>query len=241
MGDLFALIAPAFALADSGRLDEAAVLYRQAGRPTDWDIPPFFPISALAIGAFVAVALDEVDDLGFFRERLGRYRGHHVAGGAGVGNYLGPVELILGKCAAGLGLWDEAESDLVAAAEICRATGAPAFAVEADVARAELLQRRGDMSASRRLAARHLPAARSLGMTPWVQRLRDLVSQQPTISPRELEVARLVAAGKSNREIAERLVISERTAQNHVQHILTKLGFANRSQIAAWITAQRDE
>jgi DNA-binding NarL/FixJ family response regulator len=39
----------------------------------------------------------------------------------------------------------------------------------------------------------------------------------------------------TNREIAETLVLSERTAQNHVQHVLTKLGLANRSQIAAWM------
>ncbi|MCW2631868.1 MAG: transcriptional regulator, LuxR family, partial [Pseudonocardia sp.] len=40
--------------------------------------------------------------------------------------------------------------------------------------------------------------------------------------------------GLTNRQIAARLVISERTAETHVQHILTKLGFTTRSQIAAW-------
>jgi DNA-binding NarL/FixJ family response regulator len=43
-----------------------------------------------------------------------------------------------------------------------------------------------------------------------------------------------VAEGLTNRAIAERLVIAERTAQNHVQHILDKLGFASRAQIAVW-------
>ncbi|TMB78372.1 MAG: helix-turn-helix transcriptional regulator, partial [Chloroflexi bacterium] len=47
-------------------------------------------------------------------------------------------------------------------------------------------------------------------------------------------VARLVALGLTNREIADRLVISERTAEGHVQRILDKLGFRSRSQIAAW-------
>ncbi|WP_235498249.1 AAA family ATPase [Frankia sp. R43] len=62
------------------------------------------------------------------------------------------------------------------------------------------------------------------------------------LSPREREVARLVAEGLTNRQIAARLVISERTAQNHVQHILTKLGFRARSQIAAWVVRNsRDE
>ena len=54
------------------------------------------------------------------------------------------------------------------------------------------------------------------------------------LSPRELEVAALVADGRTNKEIAEALYLSERTAQNHVQHILTKLGVANRTQVAAW-------
>jgi DNA-binding NarL/FixJ family response regulator len=52
-------------------------------------------------------------------------------------------------------------------------------------------------------------------------------------------VAALVAEGLTNRQIAQRLVISERTAQNHVQHILTKLGFASRGQIAAWRMSSR--
>jgi DNA-binding CsgD family transcriptional regulator len=54
------------------------------------------------------------------------------------------------------------------------------------------------------------------------------------LTARETQVAALVGRGLTNREIAATLVLSERTAQNHVQHILTKLGFANRSQIAAW-------
>jgi DNA-binding NarL/FixJ family response regulator len=76
-------------------------------------------------------------------------------------------------------------------------------------------------------------------MAAYVDRTGALVAhlgrnRRPALSARELEVARLVADGLTNRQIAERLVISERTAQNHVQHILTKLGFTSRSQIAAW-------
>jgi non-specific serine/threonine protein kinase len=60
----------------------------------------------------------------------------------------------------------------------------------------------------------------------------------PALTPREAEVAALIARGWSNRQIAERLVISRRTADSHVAHILAKLGFAVRSQIAAWATGQ---
>ena len=49
-------------------------------------------------------------------------------------------------------------------------------------------------------------------------------------------IAALVAKGLTNLQIAEAAHISNRTAENHVQHILTKLGFQNRSQIAVWAT-----
>src|SRR5690606_25087129 len=57
-----------------------------------------------------------------------------------------------------------------------------------------------------------------------------------TLTKRERQVADLVAQGLSNKQIAAKLVISQRTAQSLVEHILTKLGFTSRAQIAAWIT-----
>ena len=50
------------------------------------------------------------------------------------------------------------------------------------------------------------------------------------LTAREVEVLRLLARGLSNREIAERLVISRKTAGNHVEHIYTKIGASNRAQ-----------
>jgi DNA-binding NarL/FixJ family response regulator len=58
-------------------------------------------------------------------------------------------------------------------------------------------------------------------------------------TPRELQVARLVAGGRSNKEIAAELVISQRTAENHVEHILAKLGFTSRVHVAAWVAASQ--
>jgi len=54
------------------------------------------------------------------------------------------------------------------------------------------------------------------------------------LTPRELEVAQLLAGGQTNRQIADTLVIAERTAHRHVENILGKLGLNNRAQIAAW-------
>jgi predicted ATPase/DNA-binding CsgD family transcriptional regulator len=54
------------------------------------------------------------------------------------------------------------------------------------------------------------------------------------LSAREVEVARLVAEGLSNKAIASRLHLSVRTVESHVRHILTKIGFENRTQLATW-------
>jgi DNA-binding CsgD family transcriptional regulator len=61
------------------------------------------------------------------------------------------------------------------------------------------------------------------------------------LSGREQEVLELVAEGMTNRQIAERLVISPVTARNHVSSILTKLGLENRTQAATWLARARPD
>ena len=58
------------------------------------------------------------------------------------------------------------------------------------------------------------------------------------LTRRELEIAGLLAEGLTNREIAVRLVISPRTAETHVDHILAKLGMSSRAQVASWVAEQ---
>ncbi|MHC3366324.1 protein kinase domain-containing protein [Rhodococcus aetherivorans] len=58
------------------------------------------------------------------------------------------------------------------------------------------------------------------------------------LTKRERQVADLIGEGLTNQAIARRLVISPRTAQGHVEHILAKLGFTSRAQVAAWVTEQ---
>jgi len=59
----------------------------------------------------------------------------------------------------------------------------------------------------------------------------------PGLTPRQREVAALVADGLTNRDIAERLHLTERSAESHVERIRDRLGFRSRSQIAAWYAA----
>jgi DNA-binding NarL/FixJ family response regulator len=58
------------------------------------------------------------------------------------------------------------------------------------------------------------------------------------LTRRERQIAELVQKGLSNKEIADSLVISPRTAEAHVENILTKLGFTRRTQVAAWVGEQ---
>ncbi len=69
----------------------------------------------------------------------------------------------------------------------------------------------------------------------------DTHGDEVRLTRRESEIAALVAEGLTNREIAERLVMTRRTAEAHVAHILGKLSFTSRAQLAAWAAAQRQE
>jgi DNA-binding NarL/FixJ family response regulator len=66
-------------------------------------------------------------------------------------------------------------------------------------------------------------------------------AEQPVdpLSPREREVVVLIGRGYTNRRIAEELVIGEATVATHVQHILSKLALASRTQIAVWAERQQ--
>jgi pimeloyl-ACP methyl ester carboxylesterase/DNA-binding CsgD family transcriptional regulator len=72
-----------------------------------------------------------------------------------------------------------------------------------------------------------------LGLPPVKRRF------EPALTPRQMEVAALVSEGLSNRQIAERLVITERSAESHVERIRGRLDFRSRAQIAAWYVATR--
>jgi non-specific serine/threonine protein kinase len=88
--------------------------------------------------------------------------------------------------------------------------------------RYEVARARGDTMAFDRLVQRALESLPSRG------------DAAHPLTGREREVVLLIAQGKSNREIAETLVISERTAEAHVTHVLTKLGVRSRAQVAIW-------
>lgn len=231
---------------DSGNSAVASSVYRSLGHPSGWDLPPMVRIPALGVAAVVASGLGIRDHARPLYDLLLPDRMRHCVMSSGVSFYFGTVELHLGRLAALMGDPDLAISHLSHAVDQSHNIGAQGHEIESLCLLAgSLLERSapGDAAQAGEIL-RDLPRkAGSLGMSPFVEAAEALAGKlgrqrrtgvSPSLSPREEQVAALVARGMTNREIAAELVLSERTAQNHVQHILDKLGFSARSQIAAW-------
>ncbi len=109
----------------------------------------------------------------------------------------------------------------------------------------------------RRLDARErireaLDAFAGLGATAWVKRAeaelaatgersrRRVASTRDELTPRELTVARLVAQGLANKEVAAQLFLSTNTIETHLRHVFQKLGVRSRTELAAKFTDFRD-
>ena len=234
-------------LVDSGRITEAADRYRTLGPIDGWQLGPVIAVVAHAFAVKIAAAANATSDLATLYDLLAPYRGLHVSGRGGALYYSGPVELYLGVAAAHLGRLDDAVADLDRAVDACADNGAAGFHAEALCELIAVLTRRAasaDLSRARLLTTECRKQLAALDMAPWLARLdqlADMFEDRPPdlLTRREREIAELVAKGLTNRDIAARLYLSERTAQNHVQHILTKLGVSNRSRIVVWMTDER--
>jgi DNA-binding NarL/FixJ family response regulator len=129
-----------------------------------------------------------------------------------------------------------AEEETVVAALLAGAAGY----VLKNVARARLLEAlrsvaRGESLLDSRLTKTVLEKLMTGGGKP---------AERDVLTEREREVLVLIAEGATNKEIAQKLVVSENTARNHVSHILSKLGFSRRSEAAAYAVKRglvRDE
>jgi DNA-binding NarL/FixJ family response regulator len=159
----------------------------------------------------------------------------------------GAVARHLGMLAATMQRWEDAVRHFEAALEMNARQGARPWLAHTQHRYAEMLLAHAlpqDRERAVGLLDAALDTARALGMSALAERATALresaapkaqVERYPAgLSRREVEVLQLIAAGKGNREIAERLFVSPNTVANHVRSILTKTNAANRTEAAAF-------
>lgn len=198
-------------------------------------------LPAMCLFASTACDLGDRDGADATYEALLPHAGHYVAGGAGSIGCQGSVAGCLGRLAALLGRADEAHRHFSYAIEANRRARVPVYLAETLLHWAQLTVQT-EPTAARPLAEEANAIATGLGMAAAAHASRSLldglgadVAASDPLTRREREVASLVAQGRSNREIADHLVLSERTVETHVSRILTKLDLTSRTQLAAWV------
>ena len=151
----------------------------------------------------------------------------------------------LGQMAILMGDWDRVEADFARAMRRNLETGARGEVAETrfDWARVPASWPGTGPGACGRHARRRRTRRSKLGMEPLRRRASasraTLKAGRSPLTDRELEVAALVAEGLTNKEVATRLHLSVRTAENHVLNVMNKLGLDNRAQLAAWFVRSR--
>jgi DNA-binding CsgD family transcriptional regulator len=233
-------------LAEAGRADQARaeVEWLAAGelaalpRDATWSF-------SLALLALACHHLGDAELAVKLHGLLEPYAGRNIAIGRVGALYLGPAAYFLGLLDLTLDRPEEAVGRFEHAAALAgRMQARPMVAMcREGHARALLaLDRPGDRQQAAALLEEVVATAEELGIHGLGERANTLLAELATpawpagLSGREVEVLRLIAAGCSNRAIAETLFISPNTVLHHVSNIFAKTGVANRAEAAAYAT-----
>lgn len=195
--------------------------------------PRWTPLMTL-VGT-VAVALDDVETALDVYEQLSEYAEYFMCDGSGVVFCGGSMARLLGDLASTARLDADADRYFTSAIEANDAIGARPFAAMSRFGLAEVRYRTGDTTDVRELLDAAAAEFTALGLSARLRTTRHLLDELDRLTPRERAVAAEVVEGLSNRRIAEKLFLSERTVETHVRNILAKLGCSRRADIArAW-------
>ena len=242
MGSDGALWCPGLAAlyAQAGMLDEARQAFESlaaddfaaVARDAMWP-------TCLVFLSEVCVALADRTHAEYLYDALAPHAGHTI--GAPFTVCFGPADRLRGGLAALLGRRDDARTHFIAALALAERSGSPVWLARVQHDWAVVLCERAD------LLHESCSTATRIGMTDLATSCRaalaprtadplgaDVAALPGGLSPREVEVLRLVAAGRSNREIGAVLFISPNTVANHVRSILQKTRAANRAEATAY-------
>ena len=235
----------AAALFVTGRTDEARAVYetlRQLPAAGDRDVRTLGSLIQL-IELIVAYR-----DTGTAQATYDLFHPLIAHGGGTVGSGLvslhGSVHWPLGRLAALLGRTEQALDHFASALAVNTRLGARPFVVVTRLDWATTLAGRAagdDLAQARELARQAAGEARRLNMPGPAGRaerlareLEQAIGAANPLTRREREIAGLISDGLTNRAIADRLVLSERTVEGHVRSTLAKLQLTNRTELAAW-------
>jgi len=232
--------------ADTGDSERASALFQSALPVLEEIDGSDLQVQTHMAFAIVAWSLDRADAAPAIYAALEPFADDLAVSSSGQAVSGGSVSRYLGQMATLMGDWDRAEVDFARAMRRNLETGARGEVAETRYDWATALLRHG-LARDRERASAMLEAANrgatELGMEPLRRRAVDalatLKAGRSPLTDRELEVAALVAEGLTNKEVATRLQLSVRTAENHVLNVMNKLGLDNRAQVAAWFTRSR--
>ena len=191
---------------------------------------------ATAGNADVCAWLDDQPRAEQLYEALLPYEHLHVHGAHTP--YDGPVALPLGRLARTLGRTATAQAHFQTALRMSVEVHSPPYSCISHLELADVLSST-EPKAARRQVAEAVRLAHRLQMRPTALRAAELEAQlttRPPLTPRETEILQLVASDLTNKDIAQCLVLSERTVEAHVSHLLRKLGADSRVGLAVWKT-----
>jgi DNA-binding CsgD family transcriptional regulator len=196
---------------------------------------------ALSKVAMMAVMMGDEQRVARYYPKLVTFQGLYI-------DFL--IDRVLGEMETLMGTWSQAQDHLSRAEAMARREGLVpevAWTLSAQGRLALAKGGRGSVTHARKLFEQAHDLFEQLGMQGEAQALREQLEHLPGKSParkarplpaglseREVEVMRLVVAGKSNRQIAGELILSERTVANHLAHIFNKTGTDNRAAAAAF-------
>jgi DNA-binding CsgD family transcriptional regulator len=202
--------------------------------------------ACLTFLAEACVACGSIEHAATLLAELDRFAGRNLMVAMTI--CFGPADRLRGGLAHLLDLRQQADLDFRAAMELADSSASPVWRARVQHDWAVLAAANGDADKARILARQANNTAAMLGMATLAERSAALLAglalprvsmTYDGMSQRELEVLRLIAEGRSNREIGEQLFISQHTAANHVRSILQKTGCANRAEAAAYAVHRR--
>ena len=232
----------ACALLLAGRRDEALALYQPIVRSVK-ELKRGTGTAMLAYMPDLAPELGGPADCRVVREALREMFGESDVMGMGTVWYHGSAARVLGELDLGCGEPDVAVPHFEAGMRIDTQLGARPNVARGRLGLARALAETGERRRAVELARAAAAEARRLDM-PGLLRAADTFLAEVAartddpLTPREREIADLVAQALTNRAIADKLVLSERTVESHVRRILAKTGLTTRTELARWFLQQ---